>query len=33
MLKKNINIEKIFTPEHGLYGLSDGQEYGDQIHP
>lgn len=33
MLKKNINIEKIFTPEHGLYGLPDGQEYEDQIHP
>lgn len=33
MFKNNVNIVKIFTPEHGLYGLPDGQEYGDQIHP
>jgi len=33
MLKNGVNIRKIFTPEHGLYGLADGVEYPDQIHP
>ncbi|HOB16057.1 MAG TPA: DUF1343 domain-containing protein [Defluviitoga sp.] len=33
MFKNNINVVKIFTPEHGLYGLPDGQEFNDQIHP
>lgn len=33
MLKNGVDIRKIFTPEHGLYGLADGVEYPDQIHP
>ncbi|POZ93131.1 exo-beta-N-acetylmuramidase NamZ family protein [Petrotoga halophila] len=33
MLKNGVDIRKIFTPEHGLYGLADGVEYLDQIHP
>jgi uncharacterized protein YbbC (DUF1343 family) len=24
MLKEKINIQKIFTPEHGFFGMSDG---------
>lgn len=30
---KNLDVVKIFTPEHGLYGLPDGKEYSDEIHP
>jgi uncharacterized protein YbbC (DUF1343 family) len=33
MLKDGIKIQKIFTPEHGLFGLADGVQYGDTIHP
>jgi len=33
MFKNQVNVVKIFTPEHGLYGLPDGEEFDDQIHP
>ncbi|HOO74340.1 MAG TPA: DUF1343 domain-containing protein [Tepiditoga sp.] len=32
-ITEKLNIVKIFTPEHGLYGLPDGKEYSDSIHP
>ena len=33
MLASGIKIEKIFTPEHGFFGASDGLEIRDSIHP
>lgn len=33
MLKSGIRIKKIFTPEHGFFGASDGLEIRDSIHP
>ena len=33
LLKHNIEISKIFTPEHGFFSLPDGQEYEDSVHP
>lgn len=33
MLKDGIKIEKIFTPEHGLFGMADGMHIKDSYHP
>ncbi|MDO7976598.1 exo-beta-N-acetylmuramidase NamZ family protein [Oceanotoga teriensis] len=33
MISNGVNIVKIFTPEHGLYGLPDGKEYDNEVHP
>ncbi len=33
MLKEGIKIQKIFTPEHGFFGISDGVHIEDTYHP
>jgi uncharacterized protein YbbC (DUF1343 family) len=33
MLKEKINIQKIFTPEHGFFGMSDGLPIENSYHP
>jgi len=33
LLKNNFKVVKIFSPEHGIYGVADGQAVGDSIHP
>ncbi|ACR80670.1 MULTISPECIES: DUF1343 domain-containing protein [Kosmotoga] len=33
LIQNNINVVKIFTPEHGLYGLPDGETFNDTLHP
>lgn len=33
MLKEGIKIQKIFTPEHGFFGISDGVHVEDTYHP
>ena len=33
MLREGINVVKIFAPEHGLFALPDGVEYGSFEHP
>ena len=33
LLKNDINIKRIFTPEHGLVGFADGEEFEDSVHP
>jgi len=33
MLSAGINVIKIFTPEHGFFGASDGLEIKDTVHP
>jgi len=32
-LNEGISIKVIFSPEHGIYGVADGQSVGDSIHP
>jgi len=32
-LKEGIKIKRIFSPEHGIYGVADGQAVGDSVHP
>lgn len=31
--EENINVVKVFTPEHGLFGVADGKHIEDMIHP
>ncbi len=31
--ESNYNLVKIFAPEHGLYGIADGEAFEDMLHP
>ncbi len=33
LFKEDLNVVRVFTPEHGLYGMADGKEVEDSIHP
>lgn len=33
LLNEEITITKIFAPEHGIYGIADGESFEDSIHP
>lgn len=33
MVESGLRIKKIFTPEHGLGGIADGESYEDSVHP
>ncbi len=33
LLDEKINVTKIFAPEHGIYGIADGESFEDSIHP
>src|SRR6056297_322509 len=33
LLNHDVNIKVIFSPEHGIYGVADGQSVEDSIHP
>ena len=33
LLSHDVNIKVIFSPEHGIYGVADGQSVDDSIHP
>jgi len=33
LLNAGIHVVKIFTPEHGMFGLPAGVAYGDSVHP
>ncbi|HPE68596.1 MAG TPA: DUF1343 domain-containing protein [Thermotogota bacterium] len=32
-VKNGLDIQKVFAPEHGLYGIADGQAFADGTHP
>ncbi|NLZ12617.1 MAG: DUF1343 domain-containing protein, partial [Thermotogaceae bacterium] len=32
-LKNGFTIRKIFAPEHGIYGIADGEGFSDFVHP
>lgn len=33
LLSHDVDIQVIFSPEHGIYGVADGQSVGDSVHP